>query len=317
MSVLKGFKRINKANANHCIDNGLHLLKQYSELKKEITKRKKAMKKAIVIFSVAACSAAFILSGCSQEDRDEAVKRLSNAGKALNGEVRPNDVEHETPNIVAEQQRKERVRQNTQWTEENQKLHPIEFCQAQLEETAKMEKKLNVQQHKLLLSKVASERKLTDLQNQIKQLSKGIESAKVAYRKAEESNTFPMMLNGYSVSKEKAQQSIIASHNKLKFNEGQIPSIQNNLSSVEKKLKQIVVEQRKIVELRERLQNTLSDLQTRQVIDGEQGIGDALRAIDDAMTAIQTDIGGPNVIDLSEQSEESQRQNEFDAIMSK
>ena len=161
-----------------------------------------------IILSVVGCAALLFL-GCSQEDRDAAIKRITNAGKALNGEVRPNDVEHETPNIVAEQQRKERIKQNTQWTLENQKLHPIEFCQAQLEETAKMEKKLNVQQHKLLVSKVASERKLDDFKKQAQQLSQGINSAKAAYRKAETENSFPMMLNGYSVSKEKAQSSFL------------------------------------------------------------------------------------------------------------
>lgn len=40
---------------------------------------------------------------CSQESRDEVVGRFAKAGKALNGDARPNDKENGTPNIVAEQ----------------------------------------------------------------------------------------------------------------------------------------------------------------------------------------------------------------------
>lgn len=60
------------------------------------------------------------LAGCSKESRDETIDRLCKAGKALNGEVRSDDKKHATPNIVYDQQRKERVRQNTKWTAENQ-----------------------------------------------------------------------------------------------------------------------------------------------------------------------------------------------------
>ena len=50
--------------------------------------------------------ASMVICGCSREGRDEAIDRLGKAGKALNGEVRPDDKEYGTPNIVAEQQRK-------------------------------------------------------------------------------------------------------------------------------------------------------------------------------------------------------------------
>ena len=62
------------------------------------------MKRLICIALIAAGVFALLTYGCSREGRDEAVNRMGKAAKALNGEVRPNDQEHATPNIVAEQQ---------------------------------------------------------------------------------------------------------------------------------------------------------------------------------------------------------------------
>ena len=80
------------------------------------------MKRLICIALIAAGVFALLTYGCSREGRDEAVNRMGKAAKALNGEVRPNDQKHATPNIVAEQQRKERIRQNTKWTNPRRRL---------------------------------------------------------------------------------------------------------------------------------------------------------------------------------------------------
>ena len=106
------------------------------------------MKKLSVAVCVIAMGGLAIFYGCSKEARDEAMNRIGKAGKALNGEVRPDDKEHETPNIVAEQQRKERIRQNTKWTPENQAKFPVEYCQAMLEQVDKDAKQYEVVMHK-------------------------------------------------------------------------------------------------------------------------------------------------------------------------
>ncbi len=273
------------------------------------------MKKLLFSVGIAVIGSALFLHGCSKEDRDEAMNRLGKAGKALNGEVVDNTKEHAVPTIVAEQQKKERVRQNTQWTPENQKLHPKEYCLAQLEETEKMGKKLDVQQHKLLLAKSAYARKVSDAEMQEKQLSAFLDKAKAAYKDADAKNAFPMLLNGRSVTKEKAQESIIEANRKLKLVRESIPAARNSLANVGLRLRKITEEQRNIVLLREKLQTTLNDLQVKQVIDGENGIGDALRAIDDSMNALLETVNEPALLDIMVPDEKTQKQEEFDAIM--
>ena len=66
------------------------------------------------LFAVGIAGILFV--GCSREDREEVADRIGKAANALKGE----DGSERTPRIVKEQQRKERIRQNTKWTPENQ-----------------------------------------------------------------------------------------------------------------------------------------------------------------------------------------------------
>ncbi len=102
-----------------------------------------------VVFLMFVAFLGIVLFGCSQEGRKEAIDRTSNAMNVLNGGDKSAEQEHETPLVVQEHQKKERIRQNTKWTPENQKLFPIEYCQTQLKELDDNAKKLDVVSHTL------------------------------------------------------------------------------------------------------------------------------------------------------------------------
>ena len=80
------------------------------------------MKTILMLSGIVAAFLAFI-SGCSQGSRDDAIQRTTRAAVALNGGA-PDG----TPDVVREQRERERNRQNTQWTPENQAKHPVEYC---------------------------------------------------------------------------------------------------------------------------------------------------------------------------------------------
>jgi len=244
------------------------------------------MKLVLTLIVVAGVSAA-LYCGCSKENRDEVINRVTKAAKGLNGEVVDNTKEHEIPTVVAEQQKKERVRQNTQWTAENQKLHPLEYCQAQLDETEKMGKKLEVQQHKLLTVKSSLAKKVNQLDEQVKDLSEFLKKAKETYKEADMVNGFPIKLNGHSVTKEQAQPLMLEASRKLKKAQGQLGTSQTSLAQVERNLAKIVGEQEKLGALREKLKATMESVQLKNIVDGGEGVGDALQAIDDSMNALQ------------------------------
>lgn len=255
--------------------------------------------KVLLIGLIAVGAVAALYCGCSKEDRDEMINRVTKAAKGLNGEVIDNTKEHETPTIVAEQQKKERIRQNTKWTAENQRLHPIEYCQAQLEETVKLGKNLEVQQHKLLTVKSSLSKKVAQLEAQVTELSGFLEKAKAAYKEADMVNGFPITLNGHSVTKEQAQPLMLEASRKLKKAKEQLAPSQTSLAQVERNLTKVSAEQEKLVALREKLKTTMESVRLKKVVEGGEGMSDALQAIDDSMNALQqvSEIPEPSALE--------------------
>lgn len=268
-----------------------------------------------MLAGVAAIVAVAASRGCSKEDREEAINRFSKAGKILNGEARPDDAEHEVPNIVAEQQRKERIRQNRTWTAENRALHPIEYCQAQLEELGKYAARLEASAHEINTKKSEVVRTKGDNEGQLKGLEKFLGEAKAAYRKCEAENSWPAQLGGFALSREKVREKIVEAARKIPALKARVGTQQNQLAGLGKKLEAVTREQKRTVALRERIETTISDLRLKKVIDGEKGIGDSLNAIDDAMGALGVDYGNPSLEDIMAPDGKSASDADFEKIM--
>lgn len=273
------------------------------------------MKQLYIIVCVAAVAGIALVSGCSKEDRDEAMNRLSKAGKALNGEVRPDDKEHETPNVVAEQQRKERIRQNTKWTPENQAKFPVEYCQAMLEQVDKDAKQYEIIMHKCLTAKSAASRKISEDAAQLKTLETFLSNAKTAYRAADAENNWPAMVNGFALSKEKLQEKIVDASDKIKAINSRQTLQTSNLTKLDRKVARVAEEQKKLMQTKESLQRTLDNLHLKDVIDSEDGISSSVAAINDALGALGNGEDDISLDDLSTPDKASATQDAFNAIM--
>lgn len=261
------------------------------------------MKKLIIL------SVAVALSGCSQEQREDAIDRVTSAAKELNGAA------SRTPSIVAEARRKEKRRQDTQWTKENQANHPVEYCQAQLEELDALAKSLQVQVHSLAITKASIQRKRNEANDEIRRFSKALKDAKDAYRTAEATNKWPMALNGFQLSRERAEQKIVDMAQKIAMQKEVVEKGKNVLGSLEKKSLKLDAEQRKLVAIREKVQTTLEDLKTKQVVDGADGISDALDAISDSMVSLGVDVSDPSIDELVIPAAGDERVRMFKEIM--
>lgn len=269
------------------------------------------MKKLIGVVMGVAVVAIVLTIGCSQENREEAMDRFGKAAKALKGEGEG----AATPDIVKEQQRKERIRQNTTWTPENQALHPVEYCQAQLVEIEEFGKKLDVQMHQLATTKSGLKRTLEDNQSQVSTMEKFLKDAKAAYRKADAANAWPMAINGFQLSKENAQARIVDAANKIPQLNQRIAMAQTNLTRLDKKMDGVVAERRKLADVRSRIQSTITDLQTKKILDGERGITDALNAINDSISALNGDSTDPTLEELAVPDKDTERAVSFERIM--
>lgn len=253
-----------------------------------------------------------IVIGCSQDDRDEIVERGGNAVNALKGETSTGE---KTPRIVKEQQRKERIRQNNTWTPENRAHHPIEYCQAQLDELQKYGRELEARAHEKSCAIAAVKRTLGDNDSMAQSIEKFLSESKKAYKECEAANSWPAKLGGYSLSREKTQEKIIDAAQKLSEIQAKTRGKQNQLVALEKTLKVTQEEQKRIVKIREQIQNTINDLRIKKVIEGDNSIMASLNAIEDSMGVLGVDYDDPKIESIIQPDEKTTREELFKKIM--
>ena len=269
--------------------------------------------KKICLIALGVIIGAVVLYGCSEDDRVEVSDRLSAAGKALTGEVRADG--ERTAKIVREQQRKERIRQDSTWTPENRAAHPVEYCQAQLEELAKYSVELEARVHEVACNQAAVKRQIGDKEALIANLEKFVADTKAKYIACEKANSWPAMVGGFSLSKEKTKDKIIDAAQKLPTLKAQLGTQKNQLVQLGKKADFLAKEQKAVVDLREKVQGTINDLRIKKVVEGEKSLTDALNAINDNMSSLGVDYDDPKIEDLIVPDPKTTRDELFEKIM--
>ncbi|MGN0855781.1 MAG: hypothetical protein ACI4QJ_00035 [Candidatus Spyradenecus sp.] len=267
------------------------------------------MKLVLIIVVAALVAGAVSLIGCSEE----AQGRVSNAVGALRGDNQPQG--ERLPKIVSEQQKREQLRQDTQWTPENQALHPKEYCQAQLEQLRAYADTLEVAAHKIAMARSKATRLIENKQGEQRQAAEFLATAKQAYRAADAANAFPVTLGGFKVSKEVAQRRIVEAAAKGPTLAKEILQLQNQRVLLEKKAERISREQERLVKIREKVQATLENLSIKEVIEGEESITNALNAINESMASLGEDFNEPELKDMMQPSTVETIYESFEAIM--
>lgn len=266
----------------------------------------------VLIYTVGV--AVLVLSGCSKEDREEVANRVGTAAKALTGDLNSNPVE---PSIVKEVKIKEAIRQNREWTPENQAAHPLEYCLAQQEETLKLSKSVEVQSHRLRIARNALLREMQSDDISLSTCRKSLEDLKRQYREAEVSNCWPIVFNGYSLARDKVRALVVDLNRKVKAFEAARPEKKNQIAKVEMKIALLDKEVKRIADLRERLQSTITDIRTSRICEGEKEIGDVLNSINDSIKALDHEACGITAEDICTESGTANDEEEFDLIMAK
>ena len=264
------------------------------------------------VIGVVAMIGSAILCGCSQDERDEIAERGGNAWNALKGETTPGE---KTPRIVKEQQRKERIRQNNTWTPENRAHHPVEYCQAQLEDLQRYSRELEARAHEKSCAIAAVKRAVGDDEALEKNLRKFLAEAKKAYTECEAANSWPAQVGGYLLSREKTQEKIVDAVQKLAEIQGKAVSRRNQLAALEKTLKITQDEQKHIVKTREQVQNTISNLRVKKIMEGDSSIIASLNAIEDNMSALGVDYDDPKIESIIQPDDNAVREDLFKKIM--
>ena len=259
---------------------------------------------------VATLGIAFCI-GCSEDTREDIADNVESGTRQVLGL----SGKEKTPRVVREQQRKERIRQNNTWTPENRAHHPIEYCQAQLEDLMRYSRELEARAHEKQCAIAAVKRTIGDNETMEKNLKQFINDAKKTYKECETANSWPAKLGGYTFSREKTQEKIIDAAQKLADIQLNANSKKNQLVALEKTLKITQAEQKQVVKIREQVQNTINDLRIKKVIEGDNSIVASLNAIEDNMGVLGVNYDDPKVENIIQPDEKTTREELFKKIM--
>ena len=263
------------------------------------------MKAALAIVGIIALFVIGIFWFSSDETKQTVLAHTENMTKS--GE--------KTPSVVAKQQRKELIRQDSTWTIENQKKHPEEYCLAQLDELKKINEQLEVEIHRRGVQRSELKRKNADAKAQVASLEKFINEAKDAYRNGDAANQWPIVVNGIQLSKEKAKQKIVEAANKKALNQKLIATTTTGLAKLEKSVAKLTDKQGKLAMYRDRLNATLADLKAKKITEAENGIEDALNALNDTLEAFEINQEDVSLEDLITPTTEAVTDEAFEKIM--
>ena len=272
--------------------------------------------KTILLLIIAFAIGVFAYRSFTQEQRDEAISRIAKAGRALNGEVSPDDVEHGVPNIVREQQRKERIRQNTTWTAENRQKEPVLFLKAQLEEVDKLEEKLSVQLVELNTKKAEISRKLKVTKANSEKAKAFLDVAKKAYREAAATNAWPAKVNGFSFSRPTLKTRIVEAASRYEQSAPLAAKLTEGSATLQRKIELVQSKQRETIELRSKIETAIEMVKLDKTIKGIDGIDNQVSAIANMVEGLgeQTELSA-SLDDVLELSGDAKIDSAFEKIM--
>lgn len=271
----------------------------------------------LAIWAVSVACVGTILCGCSQEDRDEAIDRVARSAKELNGGIcmKKDEQGKPMPEVVRQQRVAELKRQDAEWTPENQKAHPIEYCQSQLKLLDEQEKSLEASAHQIAVWQNEAKRKMEENTASVEALSKLLAGMKGAYREAEDKGVWPMKYNGFDLSKEKAQTTIVDTAQRLQTAKDETSVLVAKQAKLALKFKQVGEESKRLVSLREKVKEIVNGLNTKKIVDGKGAISDSLNAISDSVTALLSDNENVTVEDLMSTETPAAKAAVFEKIM--
>ena len=268
------------------------------------------MKTSHAVFIIAGLAVVGLVSFSSRTSRRDAINRVSDAAQKLNGDV------DDTPDIVQEQRKRERERQNSKWTLENQRKHPLEYCRAMVEQLDKDAADLDVALHKYQTAQAAVSREITANEGDAKKYSEFLDKAKAAYRAAADAGKWPVSFNGRELTQDEFKDKIIDADKRLKSARVKIPELRTRLGTLEKREAKATKNQEEIAALREKFQSMIRDIELNRIGSETGKLDDSLGALRDSLSALgQSSAVGNDDEEFFSTSPEEEKEAEFNVIM--
>lgn len=221
----------------------------------------------------------------------------------------------QTPDVVKDARKREQRCQNMEWTPENQRTYPLDYCNEMLVELDKKDSQLEIVLHKARIAESQLGREVATLEQDMKKFGDFLGKAKSAYREAEASGTWPTTFNGRQVSQKELQKRIVEAGKKSKRAEARLPGVKGKLAVVSGKKELITQEQDKVSDLRQQFEDTKRDIELAIITGENLDLGTSLDSLNDSVVALQQSTAVGTDDTFFDVPPEEQFQADFDAIM--
>lgn len=219
--------------------------------------------------------------------------------------------------IVYDAELKEAIRQNTTWTSENIQANPYLFLRAQIDECDKLKNKIEAQNITLVRMGKQATRKSEDAASAIKRYTKFLEDAKKAYNEAEESDSWPAVVNGYEMDEEELTDKIADALERVDLAKEEKKSNTAIAQKVEIRKGILKTKKREIRSIRRKLVQQAEQVKMNAELAQITELKDVLGTIQDLMLEIDEDPEKLSLDDLTSEDPNAKRNKAVSDFLSK
>ncbi len=144
------------------------------------------------------------LTGCGQADEQSSSETFSisiNRGAAKASPIPTVEVQ-KMPTVVAQAAAREAARQDSTWTSENIQKNPYLFIQDQIRNCDQLKAKIEAQNITMTRLNKQAARSIEEADSMISRYTTFLDQAKTAYKEAEQTGEWPVVINGYKLDEE-------------------------------------------------------------------------------------------------------------------
>ena len=176
-----------------------------------------------------------------------------------------------------------------EWTPEKRVKNPMGYCQSKLEELSSLSEMLEGDYIQLRQAYGKVEAEAVKHRQLEKRLVSFLEEAKVNYRQAEETGKWPVVVQGEKFSRERIQEKILESSERIQTLRESLSQTSNRLELLQRKQQQVFEGLKRIVALRRKTEDLISDLRLKKSIEHGDHVKAVLDELEDALSAMRQD----------------------------
>lgn len=212
------------------------------------------------------------------------------------------------PRIVREAERRERERQDSQWTPENIRDNPALFLRETIDACDRLKDKIEAQDIAFIRLKKQAARKVEEAKSSIRRYTKFLDEAKKQYKLAKsEGGSFPVTINGFEFSEEDLAEKVADALERVELAKKQESTNGVVVRKVEIRQGVLKTKSRELRSIRRKLVLQLEQVKMNQALGEIDALSDVLATIKDMAIEIDEDPTKLSLDDVTEEDPDKAR----------